>query len=1520
MQSSQDELLGSLRSVRRRVRTLSVLFGAGLVMGAIVTLLLGTILIDYLLDLQAVPRLLCIAAAAFGVIWAIWVWIGRPIAARLTLGDVAGRLEMAFPQFDDRLRSTVDFARGDIPGSPVMQQRVMAEAGRLAAEVDMRRALSRSPVLWSLAGGLAAVAALVVLGLAFSDYARIALARLLVVNAPAWPKMVEISLLQDVPPKAAAGQRIEMRMRLARGDSPGMKPIVFYRYDDGPVQQQIMTRGQDGDFGVSLDARGRTMNVWVKAGDDQTEPRVVQVVPRLALAGVQASVAAPAYARVAPLAVDMTQMPASAVAGSAVELTLLFNKPLAPDRPVVLEAVRSESDVPPMLWSRPSPDMAVARWTAEQSLRFRVRAVDHDYFENAAVEEYELIVRPDQDPSVLIETPRGNEDRTAAAVVRLEALAEDDFDITSMELVVYRVGGDGEWELPLSGWERLDSTGLRKRFRIAYDWELSQLPGAELKPGDVLEYFVRVRDNYNLNGIVHEPAVSGRLRINIISQEALTRQVTDAIRAIAERVKTTRNAQDRTREETAGLRQETQDKPELDRGERTALSRLTEQQSTLASLTRQLAGRMAEIQRRLDENRSTNEDLRAIASDVQRMLQRTAEEPMSQAAQRLNQAAQALSGGSQSQSSQQDAAQPGAQQPRDAGEQQPQDGGERQPREQSDEPRRPDAREPRDPSQDGQRQQAQQGQSQDGQRQQAQQGQSQDGQRQQAQQGQSQDGQRQQAQQGQSQDGQRQQAQQGQSQDGQRQQQAQQGQQSEAQRRTEALRQGEQRQQEASDQLERALETMGNLGTFEELLQRAREALREQQRAASELFDVARQTIGKRPDQLTPEQRRELERVASEQRRQAENTERLTRDLERAAEQTQRSDPASSQAMQQAARQAQKQQVSSQQAQAAENAERNQQAQAQANQRQAELGLQMVLDTLRAAERRRLEQLARELAKLEELLANLIRRQAGHNVDNLMAQGSDAAIKLISDELLAKAQRLRDRPVPVPDEEQLTRSQILTENNTRDVARTAEEVPRVGAQIAAVLSRAAGFMERAIGMLKDEDLPQAYDPWQVRALASLEEAMQRAEDAVRDAEEQMQEASRDTIRQAYEKIRREQDQINAQTARIDSAPRLPDGSMRREDAVNLARLAGEQSALAEETEKLEERLRDLGSVVYVWANRHIVGQMNDVKAQLAKPDTGTGTQELQKQLVEELDAMIRNLAVKRPRGSDFNRPPGQPEGDQQAGGGGQAPRERMPSEVELRLLKEFQLAVNRGTRAQHAQQKPDDRRLEALGSRQGDLRNLLDQLIQQASRGEIRLAPEPDPEDRLPEEADVGAIDNQELEDWLASGKSGDEQLEQDIKEVGQRMARSRQRLAIDHDPGKTTQLIQERIIVNLDNLIEMARAQQQQMQQQRRQQRGQMAQRPQQQQNQGPQQADQQQQQQEQASNPAQREADRGGRDAQANAGRDIREDSAEWGGLTPRERAAIIEGRGERTIGKYERITNDYYEEMARRASAER
>src|SRR5205085_1228820 len=145
-------------------------------------------------------------------------------------------------------------------------------------------------------------------------------------------------------------------------------------------------------------------------------------------------------------------------------------------------------------------------------------------FTNTGLEEYEVIVRPDQNPSVQIESPRRNEERTAVAVVPLQGLAEDDYGIQSLKLVVDRVAGDKKhWEVPLVvdanasanvGWQRTEG-GDRLRFKLNYNWDLAQLADAKLKPGDVLEYFLTVTDNFNLDGQTHPPVNSGKLRVTI---------------------------------------------------------------------------------------------------------------------------------------------------------------------------------------------------------------------------------------------------------------------------------------------------------------------------------------------------------------------------------------------------------------------------------------------------------------------------------------------------------------------------------------------------------------------------------------------------------------------------------------------------------------------------------------------------------------------------------------------------------------------------------------------------------------------------------------------------------------------------------------------------------------------------------------------------------------------------------------------------------------------------------------------
>src|SRR5688572_13452408 len=1046
-QAATPALMDSLHGIRRKVRTLSVVYGVGIVVAVAVLSLLGVVLLDYLLNLKTVPRVVFVALAIGAIGYAAWRYLLAPLTAKFTLNDVAGRLENAFPQFDDRLRSTVDFIRGDIPGSSAMKDRVVSEAGRMAASVDLNNAVAAKPVVQSLGIALAAIALLAIIALSNMDFARIAMSRLLMVNPQSWPKRVNIEMLKALPAKVAAGQRLDLRMRLTKGDKASMKPIVYYKYDNGDVHRQIMARNADGTYSVALDAKGGAMSVWMRAGDDETMPANVAVVQRLAIRGVIAKVTPPAYAKLAPTNVNLSETPAYMTAGSTVELQVQFNKPLAEDKPVTLESVKPDAAMPQIHWHQPEATLAVGTWTASESLRFRVKATDRDYFENPGLEEFELIVRPDQNPSVIIETPRRPEDRTPNAVVHLEALAEDDFDISSMTLVVDRVGDKKHWEIPLQGWSRTDSSGDRQRFRVKHDWELAQLADANLKPGDVLEYYLRVTDNYNINGALHEPVMSGKLKINVISQETLAQQVTDQIRAIAERVRQTQVGQNRNKTETQGLREQVKDKPQMDRGDQTALARLTDQQGAIASQTKQLAGQMSEVERRLQENRSENAELKEIASAVEQTLNETAENQMSDAAKRLAEASLR-----------------------------------------------------NDPKKSGERNQAMEG--------------------------------------------------------------------------------SEQKQQEASDQLGKALEKMGNLGTFEQMLQAVRDALARQQELSKQLQQLGKETIGKKTEDLTADQKQKLDQIADAQKKESEKTEKMTQDLDKAAQQMQKQDSASAGAMKQAAQQAQQQKVSGNQSQASQSAQQNQQAQAQAKQKQAELGLQMMLDTMREAQRRKLEQLAKELAKLQELIANLVRRQAGHNIDNLLNQGGDK-VQLVTDELAAKAERVKDNMPPKPEVPQLSNFQGQTERNTRDVSKTAEEMQKGGSEIAGMLIKAAGLMERAVVSLKETKLPEAYDPSQVRALATLDEAKQKTDEMLAEIQKQMEEANKDTIRQAYEKIKAEQEEINTETVKIDSSPRLPDGTLKREDAVRLNKLPPREGALAQRTNELEEGLSALGGIVYV---------------------------------------------------------------------------------------------------------------------------------------------------------------------------------------------------------------------------------------------------------------------------------------------------------------------------------------------------
>lgn len=213
-------LINTLESLRRRVRLLSVMYGLGMVVAAAAGLLLATVLLDYLLNLPPIPRIILMLAALFCLMRVLMRWVVRPAMSRLGLSDVAGRLEHAFPDFKDRLRSTVDFVTKGTAGSEIMKSRVVAEATELARRFDLNSAIQTKPVWESFAAGGGAIVVLIILAvLAGQSYLSPALLCLMnpFGNYP-WPKRVQIEMVADLPQRIPVGRPVDVRIRLVKGD------------------------------------------------------------------------------------------------------------------------------------------------------------------------------------------------------------------------------------------------------------------------------------------------------------------------------------------------------------------------------------------------------------------------------------------------------------------------------------------------------------------------------------------------------------------------------------------------------------------------------------------------------------------------------------------------------------------------------------------------------------------------------------------------------------------------------------------------------------------------------------------------------------------------------------------------------------------------------------------------------------------------------------------------------------------------------------------------------------------------------------------------------------------------------------------------------------------------------------------------------------------------------------------------------------------------------------------------------
>ena len=1302
----ERNLVESLERLRDRVRALSLMMGGAIVCTVAMWAAMIYLLTDYSLGLPAVPRIVLFIAALAAIAYACWQWLLNTLIKPVSLNDVAARVEQAFPQYQDRLSSSIQFLSGDQAiGSPALRELVVSEAEQLTHALDLRRSIVLRP-LWraTLAAAASLVVVVLLIGGVNPRLRHIAAGRLLrPFQSNPWPKRVVIELSGDVPDRLPVGQSLDIKMRLARGDSASRKATIFYQYGDasgrpsGPVEQEYMTRGSDGFYHARIDAQitaagdAGTLKVWMSAGDDQVNLHPINIVPRLAIQRIEADIAPPPYVHAPPSRQEWGEAPVAVTAGSTITLKAIFNKPLDASAPASLEMLDSKSK-PRVSWAPADGNSVTATIDATSSFQFHLHARDIDGFSNLAAEEFDVIVRPDQLPSVTIQSPRENEDRTPQAVVPILLEAEDDFDIPSVLLIVNKLGDKSHWEIPLverslpvgnTKWSQKDSSSQLHRFEANYGWDLSQLAGAPLRAGDVLEYFVTVKDNFDLNGQTHPPVASGRLKIVIISRDDLSNQIADQFDSIAEQAASLRRSQQTIHQETAQLATDTTAKASMDPADASAASRLSAAQAKLAEQTQSLASDAATIQGRLKENHSDNADLIATAMDLSGLLDHAAEHAIKPAADEL----------------------------------------------------------------DGVRQSASTA------------------------------------------------------------------------RRDRNFADAQAEQLQAEEDLQKAVDRAGGVGGVSRSSESIQNALAQQQAISAATLAVGNNNVGKSRDEMSADDQKRLDDLAKEQAQLSAKTSKLLEQLDRDAKKVAKSDQAAAQTITQAIDAANQQNIAGNQSTAADDLAQNRQGEALSLQKKAEAGLTAMKSLLDQVKQRQADQQAAALAAMQQQLGELIRQQADHNLYTLNFQGGDALQQIAvaaRAQLFTDAERDPITPLPTLAPDALASTQEQTESDTRDLARSAGDAPGM-ADTSALLITAAGEMDRAVVSLRDSKWTDAYAGPEAMALSDLRKAKSIV-DAKKDAaDKKKDEEKKKTIQQQYGELLTLQEAVNKSTADIDQAPRDEDGALSREAQLRLHQLPDAQALIAQKAEAMNADLATLQSIVYRFANRDLIKSMQQVRDQLAVPNTGSGTQIQERQIASELDSLAADINAKPKTDAPKKAKKG---GGTADSGGGFALPPSMPSEAEFRLLKDLQIIQNNATTALSKQPTPDPAAMRALGDHQGELRNLLDNLLKKSSKGKLRLRPEPDNRDELPEELHgTLALDSTAIESLTVFGPAGTEEPApsapadapsedgvKDVNRIGDRMSRVRQRLALNGDAGPITLEIQKRIIANLDFLIDANR------------------------------------------------------------------------------------------------------------------
>src|SRR3954470_12174417 len=437
----------------------------------VATLLAAAALAEWIVQ-PGDTALLLLGAATIALALAAVVWAAWPLTRRPTDRQIARFVEERVPELDDTIVTAVELRDRPPSGHTFAPLVVEAAAARLqtldpdcVVDPETRRAAMRRAF-----AGAVLLAAIVVAALPFaSKTAQVAYVKL-------FPGSVSVHVTGgDL--RVPAGRPVTLGARVSGRHVAldRIAPVVTIEAS-GATATVPMARTGNG-YELRIPALDRSFKYFVTAGPARSNDyRVTALVPPR-VQRIDLHYEYPSFTGLKARD-ERDSGDVYGPAGTRVRVTVHADKPVVQGR---LAFGDGKSALP---LSAAANRTLESTLTVKGEASYRVALVDADGLSSQGV-EYFVRVMDDRPPVVHILRPSGDQQITPLDEVPIEARADDDFGIASLDMV-YSVSGGAERVVPFTSLGGTELARIGSRMLAVED--------LRVKPGDVIAYYARARD------------------------------------------------------------------------------------------------------------------------------------------------------------------------------------------------------------------------------------------------------------------------------------------------------------------------------------------------------------------------------------------------------------------------------------------------------------------------------------------------------------------------------------------------------------------------------------------------------------------------------------------------------------------------------------------------------------------------------------------------------------------------------------------------------------------------------------------------------------------------------------------------------------------------------------------------------------------------------------------------------------------------------------------------------------------